>query len=84
MLHTADCKDTPNWKDNVWRTCKIYKAYGYCKLGKFDTSDISGPGVPTGGQADKYPEKNCCVCGKGSSKFHTNKISILLTLLILT
>lgn len=53
------CPDTPSWDDGYGYGCSQY-AGDWCKNG--------GP-VPGGlriGANYNYPEKNCCVCGKGN------------------
>jgi len=57
----AVCVDTPGWKnqENPYYGCDLYKI-NWCSNG------AAKPGMEWAlGEAWRYPEKNCCVCGKG-------------------
>merc|ERR1719258_484650 len=53
------CTDTPGWKNPKWG-CDKYKQKGWCKDGKVRQKW-------TVGARFRFPEKNCCVCGKGAT-----------------
>jgi hypothetical protein len=76
VLDSISCQDTPNWH-NGWSgakcgkglTCYQYATSGYynggtpwCKDGK-----VTSGSEWTLGAKYNYPEKNCCVCGKGTN-----------------
>jgi len=72
------CTDTPNFNNGYGGGCGSYAKYGWCENG------AAKPGLEwTLGATFKYPERNCCVCGKGTTddtsfcedtpKFHNSR-----------
>ena len=56
------CTDTPSWNNGYGHDCNSYSTR-WCKDG------AANPGQEwTLGAKYKYPENNCCVCGKHDSK----------------
>jgi len=53
------CTDTPGWKNPKYG-CDKYKQKGWCKDGKVRSKWAVGAKW-------RFPEKNCCVCGKGAT-----------------
>jgi hypothetical protein len=54
------CVDTPGWKNPAKKTCHTYKQKKWCMDGKVKQKW-------TVGERWSFPEKNCCVCGKGAA-----------------
>ena len=57
------CVDTPGWENGQTSECSDYLTIGWCK---------GGGALPdkewTLGSLFKFPERNCCVCGKATYK----------------
>ena len=53
------CSDVAGWSNGQNDDCDSYKTKGYCANGAF----VAGKEW-TGGAAYKFPERNCCACGK--------------------
>ena len=63
----SGCTDTPQWTDTDSFTCDGYKTNDWCRNGKA----LRHPWESTFGgigSSYNYPEKNCCICGKGKGK----------------
>ncbi|CAF1074832.1 unnamed protein product [Adineta steineri] len=57
----AVCNDTANWNNSAQHSCDEYQfTYSWCVNGYFQPSTYW-----TGGSRFRYPEFNCCDCGKG-------------------
>jgi len=59
------CTDTPGWKNYHNVGCDVYKQKGWCKHGKVKKDWTIGAKY-------QHPEKNCCVCGKGTAAEESN------------
>ena len=67
------CVDTDNWVSSMGDDCEYYAKH-YCENG---SAKRGNEGVF--GSDFNYPEKNCCVCGKG--KPQGNVIPFIFTLI---
>ena len=58
MNFTVGCTDTPSWQNGYGHDCSSYEKR-WCENGAAKTGQEW-----TLGAKYKYPESNCCVCGK--------------------
>ncbi|CAF1618805.1 unnamed protein product, partial [Didymodactylos carnosus] len=72
-MSTADqCVDTPDWHNGYagansglgWTCLEYAQDQGWCANGDFTTAGVS---AGAGGVTYRYPEDNCCACGKQTS-----------------
>ena len=56
-----ECSDTPEWDDNFKSYCRSYAREGWCVGGSIIPPNQGGPKF-------NYPERNCCICGKGGEQ----------------
>ena len=56
------CEDTRNWENIFGWNCDQYRGMDYCKGGVITSQQGYGPG----GFEYKFPEENCCGCGKNT------------------
>jgi len=61
FMQRAACYDTPGWHNPDFNTCETYAERRWCIDGVIEWVEHFG------GAAFRYPERNCCVCGGGSS-----------------
>lgn len=55
------CWDTPGWHSGNYETCQVFAERHWCIDGTMEWLEMYG------GQAFRFPEQNCCVCGGGST-----------------
>ena len=61
-LNLIACVDDENWHNGFWHDCAKY-AEEWCENGN------AKPGQEwTLGEKYNFPERHCCICGKGKSK----------------
>ena len=59
IIFYLGCSDKPSWYDGLGHDCNTYAYLQWCENG------AAKPGTGLGAIYN-YPEKNCCVCGKGN------------------
>lgn len=60
VYQSTGCHDSPSWSNPHGYTCSAYVAQGWC--GARAVVDAS-----QGGEAHRWPEQNCCACGRGAT-----------------
>ena len=66
------CTDTPSWNNGYGHDCNSYSTR-WCENG------AAKPGQEwTLGAKYKYPENNCCVCGKGNSNYNLTDLNHII------
>lgn len=70
QLQSSECVDSPQWRNSNKYGCqgqKSYESKGWCKDGKVAKSWTTG-------KRWFYPERHCCVCGKGQADQATQEL----------